>query len=88
MKMFRTATWGKRITGFEIIKETAKQVTYQNEGGHERREAKLSDHNSWHPTWGEAQEFLIIKHLAKVNGAERRLEREQEELKEITELQP
>jgi tryptophanyl-tRNA synthetase len=63
-KMIKYRTLDGRIEAHEVLQETDKMVvlapkTSANSFKHERKEAKRSDWQNWHDTWGEAKLFLI-----------------------------
>lgn len=78
MIKYRTR-WDYEIQPFEVVKETAKFVTYLEPGIFiektiERKEAKRSDYTNWHDTWAEARGFLMNKNMVKMGDIARELE--------------
>jgi hypothetical protein len=76
MKTYKyRANYPDRITKFEIIKETPKQIVFINLIGHEQKEAKISEWHLWADTFSEAKKKLIDKHQDKINGYQRNIDR-------------
>lgn len=64
----RWAHVSSRIEALEVVKETAKQVTYlaeytdwitQKKGVRENKQAKESEYHRWHDTWEGAHAHLL-----------------------------
>jgi len=90
MKTMYRVRWGK-IEALAVAKETAKQVAYETEWYGERierREAKDSDHHSWHATWNEAHSRVVADAQKKVDGLRRQLERANGELGNAKGMKP
>lgn len=86
MIKYRTGGYLKKIEVIEIVKETAKQVTFKTERGGERREAKRSEWKNWHDSFEEAKQFLLTKAENDLQALQQRVEDYKVELEKIKAL--
>lgn len=89
-KYYRAARFGGEIEQFDVIKVTAKMLTYQYQtsmGIHERKEHKESEHHFWTQDWDKAKQFLVDKAKARVALAESRMKHELEKQTSILNIQ-
>lgn len=73
----------EEITKHEIVKETAKQVVYKTERGHERREAKETDWYIWKDSFDEAKQALLDRKQEAVDKHTRFLNQAIEQLEKV-----
>lgn len=86
MIKYRTGGYDKKIEAVEIVKETAKQVTFKTERGGERREAKRSEWQNWHDSFEKAKQFLLTRTEKSIQCLQQRVEDYKVELEKIRAL--
>ena len=85
MKKFKVCNHLHMIRELEVLKETAKQVTYI-ERGQEFRERKISEYTSWHDTKEKAVLYMASLEQSKIDNALRMIKVWEENINKIYSL--
>ena len=81
--MKRAKIYQKKITEYEVIKETKCTITYLNEFNKQKTEPKISGFHSWHDSVADALSYLISKCNNEINLYKSQIEAKQSEIIEL-----
>ena len=76
-----------RLEEIEVMKVTEKQVLYLHERGHESREAKIADWQSWHNTKEDAIIYLTDKKQREIDSCLNRIKYLKKEIDRISKME-
>ena len=93
MKWYRAVSYSNEIKSREVVKETAKQITYITEdlwGAKTRKQrvAKTSYYDSWFKTEKEAIDFKRAGFLHSIELAKNHVKFTEDQLEKFNELYP
>lgn len=87
--LYKTSSYSREIEPVEVSRVTDKSVwLMRGFDKKERREARFCSYSNYYDSWAEAHQYLMNKHIKKIEYAEENLKRAGKELLDVESLAP